>query len=439
MNVIAGTQPEAPANTGARVSEVARELFAGLAEISGSIRSEVQDSIPELVTEPALVELLDSTIHSNIELFLEYAKGNVALKEIVLPAASMAHARRIAQREISSVALLRVFRIGQRRVASHAMQEIWRTETDPAVAYASARQFHEMTFAYVDHISDQVVAEYEGERERWVANRNTVRTAMLASILEGEAPETGIAEPVLGYRLRQGHVGLVLWDSASPESAESLRVLERALIALAATVSRQARQLFIPSDQSQAWGWIGTGAHGADISDSAIESVLAGDDDFRSIKVAVGRPGTGIGGFRTSHLEAVRAFAVAAADGAVARRVTSFAEAGVRIASLLSGDMAATKALVADALGGLVADDEYSERLRETLSVFFEESMGYSAVAKKLHMHRNTVKYRIDKAVEARGRPLDADAIELQLALLLCRWLGRSVLRADGQSGIRQI
>jgi DNA-binding PucR family transcriptional regulator len=428
MKLIAGTQPEVPANTDARVSEVARELFASLPAISDSIRSEVEHSIPELVTEPLLVELLDSTIQTNIELFLDYAKGTVALEEIVLPAASMAHARRIAQREISSVALLRVFRIGQRRVASHALEEIWRTETDPAVAYAAARQFHEMTFAYVDHVSEQVVAEYEGERERWVAHRNTVRAAMLASILDGQAPDIRIAEPVLGYRLRQGHVGLVLWDSESPESADSLRRLERALTALAATVSKRARQLFIPSDQSKAWGWIATGAQGVDIDDSVIRSALAADDDLRSINVAVGRAGTGLDGFRTTHLEAIRAFGVAAGDGDVGRTVTSFAEAGVRIASLLSGDVLAAKALVADALGGLAADDENAERLRETLSVFFEESWGYSAVAKRMHMHRNTVKYRIDKAIEARGRPLDVDAIELQLALLLCRWLGPSVL-----------
>ncbi|MFC9840178.1 PucR family transcriptional regulator [Rhodococcus sp. NPDC127530] len=432
MKFTAGSQPEGPADVDARITEVARALFTHLAEISDSFHKEVENSIPELVAEPALVELLGSTLQGNIELFLEYVKGTVALEEIVLPAASMVHARRVAQREISSVALLRAYRIAQRRVASHALQEISWTETDPAVAYAAAQRFHEMTFAYIDYLSEQVVAEYEAERERWVTNRNTVRTAMLASILAGDAPEIGVAEPALGYRLQHGHVGAVLWDSVSPESADSLQRLERALVAIAGTVSKHARPLFVPSDQSQAWGWIATGSHGTDIDDTAIESVLAGDRDFRTIRVAFGRAGTGIDGFRTTHLEAIRAFGVASADDAAGRKVTSFAQAGVRVASLLSDDIVGAKALVPDALGELAADGEYAERLRETLSVFFEESMGYSAVATRLHMHRNTVRYRIDKATEARGRPLDVDAVELQLALLLCRWLGRSVLRVDG-------
>jgi hypothetical protein len=40
------------------------------------------------------------------------------------------------------------------------------------------------------------------------------------------------------------------------------------------------------------------------------------------------------------------------------------------------------------------------------------------------------VKYRVAKAVEQRGRPLDEDQLDLQLALIACRWLGQAVLPA---------
>jgi DNA-binding PucR family transcriptional regulator len=428
MTANSGLPPEVPLGTDARVAEVAKQLFARLPQLTVSIRQEVDSASPELVSGPTLVELLDSTIQTNIELFLEHAKGNVALKEIVLPSGAMAYARRLAQRGISSVALLRVYRIGQRRVANEALQEIWQTESDLDVAYAAARRFHEMTFAYVDHVSEQVVAEYEGERERWLANRNTVRTGMLTSILDGQTPDTSTAEPVLGYRLRQGHIAMVLWDSGSPGLSDSLQRLERALSAIAASSSKQPNQLFIPTDQSQAWGWIAIDPKGVMPSAKVIDSVLARDEELRSIKVAVGRAGTGIDGFRTSHLEAIRAFGVASADGLGGHRVTSFSEAGVRIVSLLSGDLAAAKAMTIDALGGLANDDEWAEQLRETLAVFFEESHSYITSAKRLHMHRNTVKYRIDKAIEMRGRPLEDDAVELHVALLLCHWLRTSVL-----------
>jgi DNA-binding PucR family transcriptional regulator len=34
----------------------------------------------------------------------------------------------------------------------------------------------------------------------------------------------------------------------------------------------------------------------------------------------------------------------------------------------------------------------------------------------------------VAKALEIRGRPLDDDRFNLQLALVACRWLGRTVL-----------
>ncbi|WP_329476408.1 hypothetical protein OG555_32715 [Kribbella sp. NBC_01484] len=38
------------------------------------------------------------------------------------------------------------------------------------------------------------------------------------------------------------------------------------------------------------------------------------------------------------------------------------------------------------------------------------------------------MKYRVDKALEERGRPLDDERLELELALVACRWLAGSVL-----------
>ena len=52
----------------------------------------------------------------------------------------------------------------------------------------------------------------------------------------------------------------------------------------------------------------------------------------------------------------------------------------------------------------------------------------FVAAAERLHVHKNTVKYRVDRAVAARGRPLDEDRLELELALVATRWLGRAVL-----------
>lgn len=108
--------------------------------------------------------------------------------------------------------------------------------------------------------------------------------------------------------------------------------------------------------------------------------------------------------------------------------MTAWGEPGVRSAAVLARDLPTTRELVASALGALGADDEAMERLRETLWTFLDQRRSYLATAERLHLHRNTVKYRVDKAVSARGRGLDEDRLDLELALLACRHLGATVL-----------
>ena len=83
-------------------------------------------------------------------------------------------------------------------------------------------------------------------------------------------------------------------------------------------------------------------------------------------------------------------------------------------------------------------------RQGETLAVVGESGCGKSTLARvvtmiepptggslataaqRLQVHRNTVKYRVARAHEVRGRPLggaDNDRLDLELALMACAWL----------------
>ncbi|GEK58011.1 hypothetical protein CHL76_10210 [Marinococcus halophilus] len=57
------------------------------------------------------------------------------------------------------------------------------------------------------------------------------------------------------------------------------------------------------------------------------------------------------------------------------------------------------KELIHYALGGLEQDEE----LMHTLYTFFLENLNSSATAKRLHLHRNTLKYRLDKVTDRIG------------------------------------
>jgi DNA-binding PucR family transcriptional regulator len=65
--------------------------------------------------------------------------------------------------------------------------------------------------------------------------------------------------------------------------------------------------------------------------------------------------------------------------------------------------------------------------------VFLQENGSYKATAERLILHRNSVQYRIHKAEEALGHPVDQRCLDLELALLASHWLGATVLQHSDQ------
>jgi DNA-binding PucR family transcriptional regulator len=87
------------------------------------------------------------------------------------------------------------------------------------------------------------------------------------------------------------------------------------------------------------------------------------------------------------------------------------------------------RAWVAEILGALADDDEANARLRDTLRVFLAENGSFKATAERLTLHRNTVQYRIGRAREGLGRPVEENRLHVELALLASDRLGAAVLR----------
>jgi DNA-binding PucR family transcriptional regulator len=153
---------------------------------------------------------------------------------------------------------------------------------------------------------------------------------------------------------------------------------------------------------------------------------LSARDVEERAHVVVGDPEDDVGGFGRTHRQALRVEAVALAAGAARRRVTAFAE--IRPIALMSGDLDGTREWVRETLGPLAADTVQNARLRETVRIYLDAG-GYTAAASRLFVHTNTVHYRVQKAEEARGRPVAHDRLEVELALLACHWLGAAVLQ----------
>ena len=56
------------------------------------------------------------------------------------------------------------------------------------------------------------------------------------------------------------------------------------------------------------------------------------------------------------------------------------------------------------------------------------EELSFSAAARRLHIHKNTVGYRLAKAADLSGKALTRNRVDTELALVACEWLGPAVL-----------
>jgi DNA-binding PucR family transcriptional regulator len=83
---------------------------------------------------------------------------------------------------------------------------------------------------------------------------------------------------------------------------------------------------------------------------------------------------------------------------------------------------------VQEVLGPLSSNTDSDEPLRETLRVFLRGGASYKSASDLLHLHSNSIKHRVQRAIERRGRPIGDDRLEVEIALLVCQWFGGAVL-----------
>jgi len=98
------------------------------------------------------------------------------------------------------------------------------------------------------------------------------------------------------------------------------------------------------------------------------------------------------------------------------------------VAAQFCADLDRARAWVGDVLGPLASATDSDERMRETLREFLHTGSSFKATADELHLHVNSVKYRVQRAIERRGKPITDDRLDVEVALLLCRWFKTAVL-----------
>jgi DNA-binding PucR family transcriptional regulator len=197
-------------------------------------------------------------------------------------------------------------------------------------------------------------------------------------------------------------VGLVLWN-VDPQQAD---VLDEAIsVVRSAADGRSA--LVARASATSRWIWLSgeavPGLH-------HVEKALAATDEVR---VAVGRPGRGLEGFRSSHQDALAAQALVIRLGSD-RRFTVYAD--VELIDALTKDRAGARRFVVNTLGPLAEADT---ALRQALLTYVQCGFNTTRAAANLYAHRNTVERRVSRANELSAVKVEDNPAHVAAALLL--------------------
>jgi DNA-binding PucR family transcriptional regulator len=403
-----------------RQAELASRLAGRSGEIVDRLTELVAQRIEGLGTDELERGWVRSSVKANIELLLHVMTHPEDLSSVLPPLGGIALVRRIAQHDVPFYELVRAYHLAEWYWMRQAMREIAATGCDSAALTAQTAWLSDLVHDYVDRVCRNLSQEYEAERERWRHHAESARIGLITSLLNGAAADPAAAEAALGYRLSGRHLALVVWFAGQPESGDELARLTRAATRLAKRVNRRARPLLVARDHTTVWVWLplpGSANVGVDITEA-----LAGEP---LVRVALGEPASDLAGFVTAHRQARTAHEIGLRASPDAGQIFPYRE--VSSLAFLCSDLARARAWVAEVLGPLSGGDRRTSQLRRTLAVYTAANRSATATARLMNCHKNTIQYRLHSAERLLGRPVDDAGLDLDLALLACRWLGTAV------------
>jgi hypothetical protein len=397
--------------------DVAASLLANVSKLAEDMHTYIVERIPEVDGDAELRGLTLGSCSSNLEAVLSMVRHGIDVTAAEAPVTALEHARAMASRGHSVDVMLRFYRLGHEYFTEKLSDWLTDELDDPAVALRTFIDLERYGFQYIDRISSLVAAEYVAELDRRQNQARAERDDVVRALLAGERVDLSRAERVLSHRLTGRQIGFVCWAEDRGVDLEGLaRQIGRFLGA--------GHSLVVADGPLAMWGWAAiTGEARTSLTGMATE--LSGEREH--VHVVVGSPHPGPGGFRTSHLEALRARRVIELSGRAAPSVTAFGD--IALVDAVSRDLDAARAFVAAALGDLAREGAKERAERATLLAVLDAQGSLTAAARSLGIHKNTVLQRVRRAEERMGRPATVKIAELHTALVVCDVLGASVLR----------
>lgn len=285
--------------------------------------------------------------------------------------------------------------------------------------FGEMRHISELLFGVVEVVNERMSSEYARAHEAWLTSSTALRMETVENILSGNDIPLARASRALGYDLSRWHLAVIVWTGGrTPADPTQLQRAADAVLGAAGCAST----LVLPVGAQRVWAWGSRTAHPPMPSDAG--SVAVPPD----VRVATGVAGVGVDGFRRTHQQAGHAARVAAlstADDPLLRY------ADLDLVAMLSSDMSAAGEFVARELGALAGPGASVAMMRHTLKCYLDRDRSLARTAAHLHVARNTVAYRVQRAEQLRGRPATDRRLQLHAALTLAEDLGDAVLTSQ--------
>jgi DNA-binding PucR family transcriptional regulator len=276
-----------------------------------------------------------------------------------------------------------------------------------AVRGQEAHRVGGLLFAYADTHASRMAEEYVAERDRWQGSTEVARRRIVADLLAGRRIDTEEAAGTLGYHLSGHHLAFIIWARDLSAPAEAIYRFATRLVSAAGCDG----WLAVPAVLSELWVWASWAARPPPGIVTDLRGLVTPP---AGIQVTAGPVASGPQGVRRSHLGAQEASRVARM-GDAGSWLCDYAQ--VRAVSLLTADLEHARWYVREVLGALSGADDRIRELRETLREYLVSGRSLPGAGERLQLARNTVGYRVRRAEEILGRPLDEDGWEIRLAL----------------------
>jgi hypothetical protein len=393
------------------LQRIGKELISESDNVAGHALGAMENGAPELFVEVQTAEEIRVATSANIAQFGELVAKGEDPAGIHLPEPTIRVAQAAVQRDLGMAPLLRVYSLGHEQVWQWLFQRASQhLGQDPDYPQAAAL-LSSWLFAYVNESTRRLTDIYEEERRLWLTSALAEQAEAVAAILSGEERDEARAARRLRYDLRRSHVGLCAWLEVEPQR-DAQSVLRQAVRSLAASMGIES-MLVLPDGPLAVRGWLSSRRH---LDDAMMRQLLSWHGE-PGIRLTIGGPGDGFQGFRSSQIDASHARRVSLAQGACDMAAVYYND--VAVAALTTVDKPQAERFVERVLGPLASKDEGMMRIAETLAAFLDEHGSRSRTAERLHVHANTVSYRVKQAESILNRSLTHRTLDLRVALAM--------------------